>query len=121
MSRRLLPALCICFFSYLSGWAQLLTPEKETYSHADSLRGSVGPERAWWNLLKYELTVEPDFAGKSLKGSNAVTFAATSDGQTMQIDLQEPMQLVAATWKKKALKFTREGNVFHVRFPSSIK
>ena len=121
MSRLTPLAFCICFFCYLSGQAQLLTPEKETYSHADSLRGSVGPERAWWNLLKYELSVEPDFAGRSLKGSNAVTFAATSDGQSMQIDLQEPMQLVTATWKKKALKFTREGNVFHVRFPSLVK
>src|SRR5579862_1827651 len=101
MSRMITLALCICFFSYLSGRAQLLTPEKESYSHADSLRGTVGPERAWWDLLKYELTVEPDFAGKSLKGTNAVTFSALSDGQTMQIDLQEPMQLIGATWKKK--------------------
>jgi hypothetical protein len=118
MSRILTFILCLCF---LTGGAQLLTPEKQAYTHADTLRGSVGPERAWWNLLKYELSVEPDFAGRSLHGSNAVTFAAISEGQTMQIDLQEPMQLVSATWKKKALKFTREGNVFHLQFPKPVK
>ena len=121
MSRKLSLAICICFFCYQSGKAQLLTPEKAPYSHADSLRGSVGPERAWWNVLKYELTVDPNFDGKSLKGTNAVTFAAETDGQTMQIDLQEPMELVSATWKKKALTFTREGNVFHVQFPKPLK
>ena len=121
MSRILTLFFCICFFAYLPGRAQLLTPEKESYSHADSLRGSVGPERAWWNLLKYELTVDPDFAGKSVSGTNMLTFAAVSDGQTMQIDLQEPMELVAASWKKKGLKFTREGNVFHVQLPKVVK
>ena len=121
MSRLFTLVLFLCFFSLLSGHAQLLTPEKDSYSHADSLRGSVGPERAWWNLLKYELQVEPSFDTKSLKGTNAISFVATSDGQTMQIDLQEPMQLTGATWKKKPLKFTREGNVFHLEFPKTVK
>src|SRR5579859_625314 len=121
MSRILTFIACFCFFFCLVSRAQLLTPEKETYSHADSLRGSVGPERAWWDLLKYELQVTPNFGEKSLSGSNAITFLALSEGQTMQIDLQEPMQLVSATWHKKPLKFTREGNVFHVQFPKPVK
>jgi aminopeptidase N len=114
-------ATLACFFLHLAVKAQLLTPEKATYSHADSLRGSVGPERAWWNLLKYDLQVTPDYAAKSVSGENAITFVALTDGQILQIDLQEPMQLLSATWRKKALSFTREGNLFHVRFPKPIK
>src|SRR5580658_3838433 len=114
-------ATLACFFLHLAVKGQLLTPEKATYSHADSLRGSVGPERAWWNLLKYELQVTPDYTTKSLSGENAITFAALTDGQVLQIDLQEPIELVSATWRKKPLTFTREGNVFHVRFPKQIK
>src|ERR1700735_2403607 len=110
-----------CFFRCSVAKGQLLTPEKAVYSHADSLRGSVGPERAWWNLLKYELQVTPDYAAKSLSGENAITFAALTDGQVLQIDLQEPMQLLSATWGKKALKYTRDGNVFHVNFPKMLK
>src|SRR5579872_2592786 len=101
--------------------AQVLTPEKATFTHADSLRGTVTPERAWWNVLKYELSVTPDYTARSLSGENAITLQALTDGQTLQIDLQEPMKLLAATWKKKALTFTREGNVFYVRFPKKVK
>jgi len=101
--------------------AQLLTPEKSSYSHADSLRGSITPERAWWNLLKYELSVTPSFTERSLSGENAITFAVLTDGQNMQIDLQEPMTIKTISWRKKSLTFTREGNVFHVKFPKLLK
>jgi aminopeptidase N len=120
MSRKL---LLLAAFSLLAGFyaqAQLLTP-KRTYTRADTLRGSVTPERAWWNLLKYDLQVTPDYDKKSLTGENAITFQATTEGQTMQIDLQEPMNLLAATWGKKALTFTREGNVFYLHWPKPIK
>jgi aminopeptidase N len=120
--RRILPLLfAACFFASLFVKAQVLTPAKASYSHADSLRGSITPQRAWWNLLKYDLSVTPDYAAKALTGENAITFAALTDGQTLQIDLQEPMQLLSATWGKKPLKYTREGNVFHVRFPKTVK
>jgi len=121
MRRILQLVFAVCIFSSLTTQAQVLTPVKATYSHADSLRGSVTPERAWWNLLKYEIKVTPDYAAKSVSGENAITLAALTDGETLQIDLQEPMQLLAATWRKKPLKYTREGNVFHVHFPKTIK
>src|SRR6201996_8083168 len=114
MSRKL---LFLAAFSMLGGMsmltgmsvkAQLLEPKK-TFTHADSLRGSITPERAWWNLLKYDLQVTPDYEKKSIGGENAITFQATADGQIMQIDLQEPMTLLAATWGKKPLTFVREG------------
>ena len=63
----------------------------------DSLRGSVTPERAWWNVTKYDITVEADAATKSIAGENVMTFIALADGRTMQIDLQQPMRLDKAT------------------------
>jgi aminopeptidase N len=121
MSRILSLVLAFSIFYTLPADAQLLTPEKASYSHADSLRGSITPERAWWNLLRYDLSVTPDFNGKALQGENAITFTALADGQTMQIDLQEPMNIKTATWRKKPLTYTREGNVFHIKFPKTIK
>jgi aminopeptidase N len=120
MSRKLLLLAVFSFLVSLSIRAQLLTP-KRTFTHADTLRGSITPERAWWNLLKYDLHVTPDYDKKSLSGENAITFQATADGQMMQIDLQEPMNLLSATWGKKSLTFTREGNVFHLRWPRPLK
>ena len=61
MSRILLLLTAISLFSGLRTEAQLLTPEKATYTRADSLRGSITPERAWWNLLKYDLQRDPVF------------------------------------------------------------
>ena len=121
MSRTLSLFVIATFFSVSFCRAQLLTPEKATYTHADSLRGTITPERAWWNLEKYDLQVTPDFDKKSLHGENGITFQAVADGQVMQIDLQEPMNIVSVTWKKKALSFTRDGNAFLVRFPKPVK
>ena len=41
-----------------SGFCQTETP---TYNRADSLRGSITPERAWWDVLRYDISVEPDY------------------------------------------------------------
>ncbi|MBS1662071.1 MAG: M1 family peptidase, partial [Bacteroidetes bacterium] len=117
---RILTVLTLALISITTN-AQLLTPEKPNYTHADSLRGSITPERAWWNLIKYELSVTPDFNNKSLSGENAITFQATSDGQTMQIDLQEPLAIKTVTWNKKSLAFSRDGNAFLIKFPKPIK
>lgn len=120
MSRKLLLLAVFSFAASLSLRAQLLTP-KRTFTHADTLRGTITPERAWWNLLKYDLQVTPDYDKKSLSGENAITFQATAEGQMMQIDLQEPMNLLSAKWGKRSLAFTREGNVFHLRWPKLLK
>jgi aminopeptidase N len=120
MTRKLLSLALLSFALGLTGQAQLLTPKRE-FTHADTLRGSVTPERAWWNLLKYELHVTPDYDKQTLSGENDLTFRAITDGQMMQIDLQEPMNLLSATWGKKTLSFVREGNVFHLRWPKPVK
>jgi aminopeptidase N len=120
MNRKLLLLTGFSLITGLFAQAQLLTP-KRTFTHADTLRGSITPERAWWNLLKYDLRVTPDYDKKSLQGENAIRFQAVTGGQTMQIDLQEPMNILSITWGKKALHYTREGSVFHVRFPKPIK
>src|SRR5579872_3339730 len=120
MSRNLLLLAGFSFLFGLPTQAQLLTPQRE-FTHADTLRGSITPERAWWNLLKYDLQVTPDFNNQTLSGENAITFQAIAPGHVMQIDLQEPMNLSTATWGKKKLSFTREGNVFHLRWPRELK
>jgi aminopeptidase N len=120
MSRKLLLLTIFSFALGRQSHAQLLTPER-TFTRADTLRGSITPERAWWNLLKYELYVTPDYDKQTLSGENAITFQAIAEGQTMQIDLQEPMNLLSATWGKKSLSFVREGNVFHLHWPKPLK
>ena len=36
----------------------------------DSLRGSITAERAWWDVVMYDITVEPQFDNKTIDGTN---------------------------------------------------
>ncbi len=42
---------------------------KKTFTRQDTLRGSINPERIWWNVMKYTLDVTPDYTTKTIKGS----------------------------------------------------
>ncbi|HMH24644.1 MAG TPA: M1 family metallopeptidase [Puia sp.] len=90
------------------------------FTHADTLRGSINPERAWWDVVHYSIAVTPDYDKKFIKGSNEIRFRVLQSGKTMQIDMQEPMKIVSIIWKGAALKFVREGNAFHVQFPAEL-
>ena len=47
--------------------------------------------RAWWNVMHYDIHVEPDFETRSILGRTVITFQTTESGSTMQIDLQQPL------------------------------
>jgi len=105
------------FFAF--GAARAQEPVK-SFTLADTIRGSVTPQRAWWNVLRYDIHVRPDYNKKFIRGGNAIRFQVLKPGQSMQIDLQEPMRLLSATWRKIPLKFVRQGNAFYIRFPHPL-
>ncbi|MFM6924479.1 MAG: M1 family peptidase, partial [Ferruginibacter sp.] len=70
--------------------AQPLKPLK-AFTHADTLRGTYGPTRTWWNLLHYDLNAFFNLKDSSIAGSNIIHFEAFKKSAIMQIDLQEPM------------------------------
>jgi aminopeptidase N len=88
---------------------------KTQFTHADTLRGSVTPERAWWNVLHYDISVKPDFINKRISGFNIIEFEAKNypEVAVMQIDLQEPMKIDSIIDSDKfRLNYKREGNVY---------
>ncbi len=87
---------------------------QKTATRADSLRGSITPERAWWDLKHYDLTVQIDPSTKSIKGSNKITYKVLSEATVLQIDLQEPLKITAITQGGEPLNFRREGAVHWV-------
>jgi aminopeptidase N len=91
----------------------------------DSLRGSITAERAWWDVIKYDITVQPDISNKSIAGTNIITFKAIADGRRMQIDLQEPMEIneVSQTpdGKNGKVSFQRSGNIYYLNFDALLK
>jgi aminopeptidase N len=89
----------------------------QPFTRQDTLRGSISPERAWWDLSYYDLAIEFDISKKSIKGTNTMYFFVTIPHQVMQIDLQEPLKITHVDYKGQKLSFTREGNVYWIRFP----
>ena len=87
----------------------------------DYLRGSITPERAWWDVLHYRLSLEVFPEEKTLKGSNEITFKTLRSASRMQIDLQEPLKVTRVALGGEELKFEREGNVYWIAFPKPPK
>src|SRR5687768_2562492 len=86
----------------------------------ETLRGSVTPEREWWDLLHYHLKVEFLPETRRLRGSNVVTFKTLKPGNKMQIDLQPPLAITKITHGASQLKFEREGNVYWIMFEKDL-
>lgn len=83
-------------------------------THQDTLRGSLNPERTWWDVTRYDISVTPDYAAKTISGEIGIGFKVITNSGPMQIDLQEPMNIIKASINGKAIAFTREGNAWHL-------
>lgn len=97
--------------------------QKKTFTHADTLRGSITPERAWWDVLRYDITVKPDFNNKTTTGKNIITYKVLTDQHPamMQIDLQDTLKIDSIVLNNKKLDFSKDGNAWHVKTPVQKK
>ncbi|MCA6450432.1 MAG: M1 family metallopeptidase [Chitinophagaceae bacterium] len=103
------------------GMAQAqLGVEKEVFTKADTLRGSLNENRTWWDVLYYSIGVTPDFTQRTIKGKVDISFKVLRPGKTMQIDLQEPLQLTKAYLGDTKLTYQREGNVYWIDIPMNL-
>src|SRR5687768_10330946 len=94
------------------------------YTRADTLRGSITPERAWWDVIRYDIKVKPDYNAKTISGSNVISYKVTSDSYPafMQIDLQEPLIIDSVVFgASRQLRFSKEGSVWMVNVPKQRK
>lgn len=94
--------------------------QAQTFSRQDTLRGSVTPEREWWDLTYYDLAIDFDIQNKYIRGSNMIAFNVMRTQQTMQIDLQEPLAITHVDFKGNPLSYKREGNVYWITFPEPL-
>jgi aminopeptidase N len=95
-------------------------PQADDITPQERLRGSVTPEREWWDLLHYDLKVEFLPERRRLSGSNTITFRTLKSGNKMQIDLQPPLAITKINHRDSQLKFERVGNVYWVMFEKDL-
>jgi len=103
-------------------WYLLMANTTFAFTHSDTLRGSNGIGRNWWDVQYYDLHVTFDTATKSIHGSNLVFFTITSTPHdSLQLDLQDPMELdsVFITTSDKAIpvSFEKQKNVYWLKYP----
>lgn len=83
---------------------------QEKFTQADELRGSITPQRAWWDLQHYTIEVDVLTKTKSLSGTNTITYVVVAQNNTMQIDLQKPMQIDSVTQNGEKIKIQSIGS-----------
>ncbi|HUM97316.1 MAG TPA: M1 family metallopeptidase [Chitinophagaceae bacterium] len=94
---------------------------KKDFTHQDTLRGSIGAGRDWWNVVKYHINTLPDYTKKTIQGNVEIEFDIVKPGanKKMQIDLQQPLEIDSILFfGKKIQTYVRDGNAFFIDFGS---
>lgn len=127
MAKYILRSICtlvFAFYFFNFSSAQLFRPENK-FTHQDTLRGTIGPERAWWNVLHYDISITPNYNDKSIAGETTIEYKIVQQNHTpyMQIDLQQPLTIDNLYYDGKlyinypAVPYYNEGNVWHIPLP----
>ncbi|MEK6769553.1 MAG: M1 family metallopeptidase [Gemmatimonadota bacterium] len=97
---------------------QAAAQDSTRFTHADTLRGSNGPGRAWWDATFYDLHVRVNPADSTISGWNGITYRVLAPpappAREMQIDLQVPMEMDSVLQDRRKLTWRRDGNAFFV-------
>ncbi|HVF82173.1 MAG TPA: M1 family metallopeptidase [Flavisolibacter sp.] len=99
------------------------------YSHQDTLFGSNTPQRSWWDVQRYDITVTPDYSTKTIAGRNTITYKVVADKQDdyLQIDLQKPLEIDSIYYNGKmyinypAKPYYNEGIHYFIPLPKAEK
>jgi hypothetical protein len=103
----LLPLALLALFAAPAG------AQPRHFTHADSLRGSIGPARAWWDVTYYDLNVAVSPADSSVRGHTGITYRVLQPAGEMQIDLQR-LEVDSIVQDGRRLQHRRDGDALFV-------
>lgn len=102
--------------------AQSLFGQGNTYTLDDTLRGSITPQRIWWDLNYYELNLRVDPENESIAGFNTIHYTVLEPSQSLQIDLQPPLKIDRIEQDGQVLKYQNKGaSLFSSNFKNCKK
>jgi aminopeptidase N len=114
-----LKILTLVFLSLLS-YASIA--QVSEFTHQDTLRGSITPERAWWDLKYYHLDVKVNPQDSSINGRVDILFKVLEVKNLMQIDLQAPLKIKSVQDEYgNTLSFKSEGNAHFISLEEPIQ
>jgi aminopeptidase N len=108
-------------FSTILVLAQPTFDWKQSFTHADTLRGALRTERTCYDVTFYDLAVDVDIEKKYLKGQCEIQFIVNQDFTTFQIDLFTIMKINKITFLGKNVDYKREENAVFITLPQQLK
>ncbi|MBO3098835.1 M1 family metallopeptidase [Gelidibacter pelagius] len=114
MNKYIFSLLVIVSFQTINGQNKIFTKQ-------DSLRGSITPERAWWDLTYYHLDISVDPSTKSIEGKNTVHYRVIEPNSVLQIDLQAPLAITKVTQNGEELSVDLQGNAHFISLKKDQK
>ncbi len=103
------------FFLFL--FIPFLLKSQTDFTHQDSLRGTLNSNRNWWDVVKYEITVQPDFETKTIYGKNEILIKKTGINSSLQLDLHTALSVDSIyLGGSKRMSFTRDNNIILIDF-----
>ncbi len=98
------------FFLFL--FTPFLLNSQTDFTNQDSLRGTLNSNRTWWDVVKYEITLQPDFATKTIQGKNEILIKKTGIKSLLQLDLHKALSVDSIyLGSSKRMSFTRDNNI----------
>lgn len=107
----------ILLLSFLPAVSVLLFAQ-EPPSRKDTLKGSNTPEKAWWKLIHFDLTVEPDYTSQTISGRNSIEYTVLQAHQTsLQLDLRAPLHIDSVLFHGRKLAFRQDEDAWFITVP----
>ena len=99
--------------------AQVVT-NKSQFTEADTLRGSLRPERSY-DVLKYNLQVKVDPEEKFISGFNTISFKAEEKLPVMQVDLFRNMDVDSILFRGKKMEYDRRHDAVFIDLKPGVE
>jgi aminopeptidase N len=116
--RYFLPLFSLFLLGFLPIQAQVLT-HKDSFTEADTLRGSLRPERNY-DVLKYHLNVKVEPEERFIFGYNTITFKAEESLPVMQVDLFENMKVDSILYRGEKMNYERKFNAVFINMAPKV-
>lgn len=99
-----------------------LSESHPQFTRADTLRGSITPQRAWWDVTFYDLYITIHPQDSTIEGFNRISYRVIDMVKDMQIDLQQPLVIKKIVQNGQTLDYHRVGQsgAYFVDVPDSL-
>ncbi len=92
--------------------------QNQKFSLADSLRGSLRPQRTCYDVYYYDLFVRVNVLKKSIDGFNNIYFHTAEKFTELQIDLFNNLNITKILFRGEELKYKRIADAVFITFPN---